>query len=104
MNIARLDLWVREKEGIQTLDRKAVDNIQLEKLNRLLEREYRRQGFYRNLPRQLKALEDLESLPFTTEKDLREQGNSMVLVSQAEIERVRSWETSGTTGPGKRVF
>ena len=43
MNIARLDLWVREKEGIQTLDRKAVDNIQLEKLNRLLEREYRRQ-------------------------------------------------------------
>ena len=104
MNIARLDLWLREKEGIQTLDRKAVDNIQLEKLNRLLEREYRRQGFYRNLPRQLKALEDLESLPFTTEKDLREQGNSMVLVSQSEIERVRSWETSGTTGPGKRVF
>ena len=31
MNIARLDLWVREKEGIKILDRKAVEGIQLEK-------------------------------------------------------------------------
>ena len=28
----------------------------------------------------------------------------MLLVSQSKIERVRSWETSGTTGPAKRVF
>ena len=104
MNIARLDLWVREKEGIKILDRKAVEGIQLEKLNRLLEREHKRQGFYRNLPRHLESLEELETLPFTTEKELKEQGNSMVLVSQSEIERVRSWETSGTTGPAKRVF
>ena len=104
MNIAKLDSWVKEKEGIKILDRQAIESLQLEKLNRLLEREYARQGFYRNLPRRLNSLKELENLPFTTEQDLKEQGNRMLLVSQSKIERVRSWETSGTTGPAKRVF
>lgn len=104
MNIAKLDSWVKEKEGIKILDRQAIESRQLEKLNRLLEREYARQGFYRNLPRRLNSLKELENLPFTTEQDLKEQGNRMLLVSQSKIERVRSWETSGTTGPAKRVF
>ena len=104
MNIAKLDSWVKEKEGIKILDRQAIESLQLEKLNRLLEREYARQGFYRNLPRRLNSLKELETLPFTTEQDLKEQGNRMLLVSQSKIERVRSWETSGTTGPAKRVF
>ena len=104
MNIAKLDSWVKEKEGIKILDRQAIESRQLEKLNRLLEREYARQGFYRNLPRRLNSLKELETLPFTTEQDLKEQGNRMLLVSQSKIERVRSWETSGTTGPAKRVF
>lgn len=101
MNIAKLDSWVKEKEGIKILDRQAIESRQLEKLNRLLEREYARQGFYRNLPRRLNSLKELENLPFTTEQDLKEQGNRMLLVSQSKIERVRSWETSGTTGPAK---
>lgn len=104
MNIAKLDSWVKEKEGIKILDRQAIESLQLEKLNRLLEREYARQGFYRNLPRRLNSLKELETLPFTTEQDLKEQGNRMLLVSQSKIERVRSWETSGTTGPAKRIF
>lgn len=104
MNIAKLDSWVKEKEGIKILDRQAIESLQLEKLNRLLEREYARQGFYRNLPRRLNSLKELENLPFTTEQDLKEQGNRMLLVSQSKIERVRSWETSGTTGSAKRVF
>ena len=104
MNIAKLDSWVKEKEGIKILDRQAIESLQLEKLNRLLEREYARQGFYRNLPRRLNSLKELENLPFTTEQDLKEQGNRMLLVSQSKIERVRSWETSGTTGPAKRIF
>lgn len=104
MNIAKLDSWVKEKEGIKILDRQAIESLQLEKLNRLLEREYARQGFYRNLPRRLNSLKELENLPFTTEQDLKEQGNRMLLISQSKIERVRSWETSGTTGPAKRVF
>ena len=91
MNIAKLDSWVKEKEGIKTLDRQGIERLQLEKLNRLLERESARQGFYRNLPRRLDSLKELETLPFTTERDLIEQGNGMVLVSQSEIERVRSW-------------
>ena len=104
MNIAKLDSWVKEKEGIKILDRQAIESLQLEKLNRLLEREYARQGFYRNLPRRLNSLKELENLPFTTDQDLKEQGNRMLLVSQSKIERVRSWETSGTTGPAKRIF
>lgn len=104
MNRARLDEWVREKEGLPVLNRKTLEELQLRKLNRLLEREQDRKGFYGKLPQRLRSLQELAELPFTDEEDLKRHGPSMVLVSQAEIERVRSWETSGTTGPAKRVF
>ena len=93
MNIAKLDSWVKEKEGIKILDRQAIESLQLEKLNRLLEREYARQGFYRNLPRRLNSLKELENLPFTTEQDLKEQGNA--LYYRAGSERTGEPDASG---------
>ena len=92
MNIAKLDSWVKEKEGIKILDRQAIESLQLEKLNRLLEREYARQGFYRNLPRRLNSLKELENLPFTTEQDLKEQGN----VKDRESEKLGNLRDHGT--------
>lgn len=104
MKRTNLDGWIRRQEGVQDLERKQIEEIQLRKLNILLKREKERGGFYRFLPDRLDTLEDLRRLPFTTENDLIREGHRMVLTSQSGIERVRSQETSGTTGPAKRVY
>lgn len=104
MKISNLDLWVRKKEGLDRLTREDIEKIQLKKLNRLLEREKLRGGFYKNLPERLETLSELSRLPFTTEDDLKQYGNRMVLISQSAIDRVRTQETSGTTGQAKRLY
>ncbi len=73
-------------------------------LEEYLKREKERQGFYRDLPERLESLDDLKTLPFTTESDLAQKGGRMLLCSQGEIQRIISEQTSGTTGAGKRVF
>lgn len=90
MKIAKLDLWVREKEDVTSLTRREIERIQLEKLNQLLRRERARCGFYKNLPDKLESLNQLSQLPFTTEEDLKEHGNRMLLLSQSQVDRVRA--------------
>ncbi len=104
MKTTALDLWVREQEGLHVLTEETIREIQLKKLNRLLAREKERGGFYRDLPGHLSALSALTELPFTTEEDLKTHGHRMVLLSQAEIARIRTEETSGTTGQAKRMY
>lgn len=95
---------MKEAEGMDVLDRTSIREMQLRKLNHLLEREKKRVGFYKNLPTKLNNLEEFQNLPFTTEEDLRTHGNAMVLISQSQIERVRTQETSGTMGQAKRIY
>ena len=101
---SRLDALIAEQEGLARVDRKTIEAIQLEKLNRLLAREKARGGFYRGLPERLDSLADLSALPFTGEEDLARRAAGMLLCSQGEVRRVLSDATSGTTGTAKRVF
>lgn len=104
MRTSRLEALMREQEGLETLSREAIEAVQLEKLNRLLWRERRRQGFYAGLPERLDRLSQLSRLPFTTEEDLARHAGGMLLTSQGAVQRVLSDATSGTTGAAKRVF
>ena len=104
MRRTRLDNWICSVEGLSELSPQALSALQLEKLNALLERERRRGGFYSSLPRRLDSLEQLSALPFTTPEQLAAHAGSMLLLSQADISRVISDRTSGTTGAPKRVF
>ena len=92
------------QERLQSLSRKEMEAVQLKKLNRVLALEKAREGFYRDLPEHLDSLRDLEALPFTTDEDLARNAPGLLLRSQAEIQRVLSDATSGTTGAAKRVF
>ena len=70
MNRSRIDEMICRQEGIPSVTRSLLKEIQLHKLNDLLAREKSRAGFYANLPERLSSLEELSSLPFTTEEDL----------------------------------
>lgn len=104
MNRSRLDALVMQQEGLTALGREEIERFQLRKLNGVLARERERGGFYRALPGRLASLEELAELPFTTDEELAGYGGSMLLCSQAQIKRVLSDATSGTSGRAKRVF
>ena len=104
MSLSRIDTLLLAQEGLKNISRASIEEMQLKKLNVLLAREKERGGFYRELPDRLDSLSDLASLPFTTDEDLAHKAPGLLLCSQAEIQRVLSDATSGTTGAAKRVF
>ena len=104
MSLPRIDALIMAQEGMPSLSRRAIEEMQLHKLNALLRREKERGGFYRDLPERLDSLAQLCELPFTTEEDLAQHAAGLLLCSQSEIRRVLSDATSGTTGAAKRVF
>lgn len=104
MGIPRIDQLIRMQEGLDRIDRSAIEDMQLQKLNALLKKEKQRGGFYRDLPERLESLSELSALPFTTDEDLAQNAGGLLLCSQAEIRRILSDATSGTTGAAKRVF
>ena len=104
MSLSRIDALLLAQDGLTPVTRASIEQLQLRKLNALLVREKERGGFYRELPDHLDSLSDLSSLPFTTDEDLAHHAPGLLLCSQAEIRRVLSDATSGTTGAAKRVF
>ena len=104
MKRTALDKWICEIERLPELTREALEALQLARLNALLAREKARGGFYAGLPESVGSLAELARLPFTTAEQLAQNAPGLLLSSQAEVERIISDATSGTTGPGKRVF
>ncbi len=104
VGIPRIDQLIRMQEHLDRLDRSGIEEMQLRKLNALLKKEKQRGAFYRALPDHLERLSELSALPFTTDEDLAQNAGGLLLCSQAEIQRILSDATSGTTGAAKRVF
>ncbi|MDN5332295.1 MAG: phenylacetate-CoA ligase [Tepidanaerobacteraceae bacterium] len=88
----------------ECMPRDEIKQLQLERLRQTLERAYHNVPHYRRImqeigfePEDLKSLEDLRNLPFTSKKDLRENyPYGMFAVSLSEVIRIHS--SSGTTG------
>jgi len=56
------------------------------------------------MPESITCLDDLRQFPFTTANDIRRSPLQFVCVSQDEIQRVVTLQSSGTTGEPKRIF
>ncbi|MFZ7101142.1 MAG: DVU_1553 family AMP-dependent CoA ligase [Peptococcaceae bacterium] len=111
MDGQRLDSWIKEKIGLRggDLALQAVKDYQLQRLQETIAYVSGHSPFYRRhfqeYPgKKLRGLADLKGVPFTTPQDLRNHGLQMLCVSQSEIERVVTLESSGTTGVPKRVY
>ena len=92
------------EEELETLPRVGLESIQLKRLQALIGRVYEAVEPYRQKmiaagvkPEDIKGLEDLKKLPFTTKEDLRENYPfGMFTMELDDIVRVHA--SSGTTG------
>ncbi|QDR79685.1 DVU_1553 family AMP-dependent CoA ligase [Sporomusa termitida] len=109
--VTPLEAWITNKiktaAGCPT--RESLKRWQLARLNETLARARAASPFYQRhwaavAPQALVQLEQLAGYPLTTPADVGEQGLQMVGVSQGEISRVVTLNTSGTTGSPKRLY
>jgi phenylacetate-CoA ligase len=91
-------------EEFETMPKAALESLQLKRLQNVLERVYANVPFYRNSfdkagirPNEVKGLEDLQRLPFTTKQDMRDSYPYGLFAAPLE-EIVRIHASSGTTG------
>jgi len=100
---------VHKNDSTVPLSRAVIDRYQGEQLAHLIEYCRKNSAFYRQKftdagISRVSGLEDLASLPLTCEEELRNHGSEMVCVSQDEVARIVTMQSSGTTGPPKRLF
>lgn len=103
MKLTPLDPWIKQKTSASELA-----DWQLLKLNETLALARGKSPFYRKLlagmPEKLTSLDDFSRFPFTTPEDVRANPLRLVCVSQDEIQRVVTLQSSGTTGEPKRIY
>lgn len=106
-----LEAWIMQKIGINatSLTREHIQQYQLHRLRQVIRSAGEHSPFYRRLfkglaARDLSSLSDLNCFPFTSASDIRQQGLQFLAVSQGEISRVVTLDTSGTTGQPKRLY
>ena len=110
MKRSTLDAWIQQKIGSDPALplRPALEAWQLQKLNESLALVRARSSFYRklfsSLPERLDSLAELAQFPFSTPEDVRRNPLQFVCVSQDEIQRVVTLQSSGTTGEPKRFY
>lgn len=112
MKRTSLDNWIKEKIGYLSKEELKMENLesyQLKKLRETLQYAKEKSRFYSNVLKDVKVedistLKDIEKIPFTRAEDIKEQGNRFICVSQNEISRIVTLQTSGTTSEPKRIF
>ncbi|MDR3586228.1 MAG: AMP-binding protein [Desulfosporosinus sp.] len=106
-----LEPWIKHKitgtsSGILT--RKQIEDYQLAKLQETLawvtskSRFYTR--LYSGLECKISSFQDMVKLPFTTPEDLKDNPLDFLCVSQNDVNRIVTLQSSGTTGKPKRLF
>ena len=101
MERVKMEDWICQEERILNLTREVLQDLQLFKLNDLLKKQSQKILHFK-IPFSLSSLSQLSELPFTTAADLADHPGQFLSCSQAQISRVISQETSGTTGEAKR--
>lgn len=102
-----MQYWHKE---LETLPREKLEQLQLERLKKILKRVYQKVPHYRKKlqdaginPSNIKSLDEIKNIPFTTKEDLFVDYPYGLLT--VPIEKViRLHTSSGTTGKPKAIF
>lgn len=110
MEITPLEHWISYRLGTsgQRLTRNRIESHQVRKLRETIRWARAHSSFYREhlagkTEDNLSSPGDLTRFPFTTAEDLRQNPLRFLCVSQSEVKRVVTLQTSGTTGDPKRI-
>ncbi|AOY76457.1 DVU_1553 family AMP-dependent CoA ligase [Clostridium formicaceticum] len=112
MKKTSLESWLFRKmdyEGTPEGAKKYIEAYQLEKLRETIQLAQQNSIFYRKhlskvSLKSMDSFEDFQSIPFTTAGDLQENPLNFLCVSQDEIQRIVTLNTSGTSGASKRIY
>ena len=110
MKITPLDHWIHKKISSTSaqVTRAEIDAWQLQKINQTLALARSRSAFYRKhlegTPVGINSLQDFQRFPFSAPEDVRRNPLAFVCVSQDEIQRVVTLQSTGTTGEPKRIY
>lgn len=102
-----MNFWNKQ---IETLPREKLEEIQLKRLKKTVKKVYQRVLYYKKkfketgvTPEDIKSLEDVRRLPFTTKEDLYvDYPYGLLAVPKERVIRVHT--SSGTTGKPKAIF
>jgi phenylacetate-CoA ligase len=93
------------------LTRSDVETYQQIRLRRILQYTFERSSYYREqfhkagiAPADIHDQRDLSNFPLTEPLQIAEGPYRFLCISRAEIARVHTFVTSGTTGPQKKIF
>ncbi len=107
MNEHKLEEWIANKLNINgNLTKSHIENQQLINLNNTLHIA-KKSLFYREYLKdigELKSLDDIVDIPFIDGSHIKKYHNKMVAVSQGDISKIVTMNTSGTTGESKRIY
>ncbi|HMK56647.1 MAG TPA: AMP-binding protein [Dissulfurispiraceae bacterium] len=106
-----LEAWIARKLGLSggPLTKDLIESYQLQKLSETILYASMNSPFYKSKfscirHREIQSLADIAVFPLTTAADIAEKGLQFLCVSQDEISRVVTLDTSGTTGSPKRLY
>lgn len=107
--IANLDKWIGQKIKISDFTKADLAAYQLKMLKSTLKQASLRSPYYQKKLagfslEAIQSLDDLEKLPLTDQGDLKKEGMQFLAVNQKRIKRIVTLNSSGTTGPSKRIF
>ncbi|MCJ8499424.1 DVU_1553 family AMP-dependent CoA ligase [Desulfatitalea alkaliphila] len=105
-----LEPWIAGRIGLARGQRPTPQRLaaaQLQRLNAVLALAARHSPFYRRrwqgVPPRIERLDQMPRLPLTTAKDLQEDPLQFLAARRAEVARVVTLHTSGTSGTPKRL-
>ncbi|ODA42017.1 DVU_1553 family AMP-dependent CoA ligase [Desulfosporosinus sp. BG] len=106
-----LEPWIKSKIGTDSsggLTRKQIEDHQLTKIQETINLVTSQSRFYKRLYSgidcKIASFQDFLKLPFTTPEDLKNNPMDFLCVSQNDISRIVTLQSSGTTGKPKRLF
>lgn len=110
MELTPLQPWIARKIGCpaERLTPADIETYQLRQVQATLRLVRQKSQFYRRhmagAPLEISNLADLAHFPFTTPADIRRNALQFLCVSQDDIQRVVTLDSSGTTGEPKRFY
>lgn len=104
-----LEDWILHRTGIQTKSREALQEYQLQQLKKTLTYAKARSRYYKRKLAEIdidsiNSISGFETLPFTVPEDMKTKSSEFLCVSEKEIKRIVTLNTSGTSGEEKRIY